>query len=172
MRKRAAAAAWLLLTLVLVGGVWVGGVHLLPAGAPRTVFMLALGIAFVGGFVTLLTLRLRSLLGGTSRLALEISLLAAQLVTLILAFAAIYRTLGLLDNTGPVPATVNDFWTAAYYSVVTFTTLGYGDFYPMGAGRALAALQALTGYVVLGMVASAAASMISPNTRAGSDGRE
>ena len=32
-----------------------------------------------------------------------------------------------------------------YYSVVTFTTLGYGDFTPIGLSRALAAIEAFTG---------------------------
>jgi len=32
-----------------------------------------------------------------------------------------------------------------YYSVVTFTTLGYGDFAPIGISRAIAAIEAFTG---------------------------
>jgi len=32
-----------------------------------------------------------------------------------------------------------------YFSVVTFTTLGYGDMVPVGAARALAAFEAFTG---------------------------
>ena len=32
-----------------------------------------------------------------------------------------------------------------YYSVVTFTTLGYGDFTPVGISRAIAAIEAFTG---------------------------
>lgn len=32
-----------------------------------------------------------------------------------------------------------------YYSVVTFTTLGYGDFTPIGLSRAIAAIEAFTG---------------------------
>lgn len=40
---------------------------------------------------------------------------------------------------------VNFFWSCLYYSVVTFTTLGYGDFTPIGFSRALAAIEAFTG---------------------------
>ncbi|WOT05694.1 ion channel [Shewanella youngdeokensis] len=37
------------------------------------------------------------------------------------------------------------FLNCIYYSVVTFTTLGYGDFTPVGIARAIAAFEAFTG---------------------------
>ena len=37
------------------------------------------------------------------------------------------------------------FLNCIYYSVVTFTTLGYGDFTPIGISRAIAAFEAFTG---------------------------
>ncbi|MBO2630024.1 ion channel [Shewanella algae] len=37
------------------------------------------------------------------------------------------------------------FGNCLYYSVVTFTTLGYGDFTPVGFSRAVAAIEAFTG---------------------------
>ena len=37
------------------------------------------------------------------------------------------------------------FLESLYYSVVTFTTLGYGDFIPVGFSRLVAALEAFTG---------------------------
>lgn len=39
----------------------------------------------------------------------------------------------------------NFFLSSLYYSVVTFTTLGYGDFTPVGISRAIAAIEAFTG---------------------------
>lgn len=39
----------------------------------------------------------------------------------------------------------NLFLSCLYYSVVTFTTLGYGDFTPVGLSRAIAAGEAFTG---------------------------
>lgn len=41
-------------------------------------------------------------------------------------------------------------WEALYFSVVTFTTLGYGDIYPLGSLRFIAAIQALLGPVTVG----------------------
>lgn len=40
---------------------------------------------------------------------------------------------------------INFFLECLYYSVVTFTTLGYGDFIPIGFSRLIAALEAFTG---------------------------
>jgi hypothetical protein len=37
------------------------------------------------------------------------------------------------------------FFNCVYYSVVTFTTLGYGDYVPVGFSRAIAAIEAFTG---------------------------
>jgi hypothetical protein len=41
--------------------------------------------------------------------------------------------------------TMNLFLSCLYYSVVTFTTLGYGDFTPVGLSRAIAAFEAFSG---------------------------
>jgi len=52
--------------------------------------------------------------------------------------------------------TYHDFPTALYFSFVTFTTLGYGDFQPSEGMRLLAAQEALFGYVFLGFMVGAA----------------
>jgi len=41
---------------------------------------------------------------------------------------------------------------AIYFSIVTWTTLGYGDFVPMPAFRLFAAIQAIYGYVSMGVL--------------------
>ena len=46
------------------------------------------------------------------------------------------------------------FLTALYFSCVTTTTLGYGDFAPQGISRALAVFQAFLGMAVVGAVIS------------------
>ena len=45
-----------------------------------------------------------------------------------------------------------NFSTTLYYSTVTFTTLGYGDFQPLPRMRTIAGIEALIGYGYLGMV--------------------
>ena len=62
-------------------------------------------------------------------------------------FAGIYRASGLLPDAETV-----DTLTALYFSIVTWTTLGYGDLKPLPDFRLLAAFQALVGYVFLGVI--------------------
>ncbi len=44
------------------------------------------------------------------------------------------------------------FANALYYSLVTFTTLGYGDMHPTGWLKALSAIEALTGAVFMALI--------------------
>ena len=60
-------------------------------------------------------------------------------VVLIFCYAGLYVAVG-----GPTEET-NNFLEASYFSVVTFTTLGYGDISPTGWSRLLACTEALVG---------------------------
>ncbi|MCF2872415.1 ion channel [Octadecabacter sp. G9-8] len=74
---------------------------------------------------------------------------------LILANAAIYvliaslvnLTIGI-DDDGSKVQTLGD---SAYFTLVTFTTLGYGDLQPTEPLRLVSAIQALLGYIYLGL---------------------
>ena len=61
-------------------------------------------------------------------------------------------------ETAPPPQPVDmlqidrQFSSALYFSFVTFTTLGYGDFQPMPRMRLLAAIEAVLGYLYLGLL--------------------
>ncbi|SDD39823.1 ion channel [Kordiimonas lacus] len=46
---------------------------------------------------------------------------------------------------------IGHFLNSLYYSVVTFTTLGYGDITPVGASRFVAAIEAFTGSFTLAL---------------------
>ncbi|MGR3502604.1 ion channel [Pseudaestuariivita sp.] len=72
----------------------------------------------------------------------------------VVAFALYYRTVGILPTfDAQRTQTARDF---IYFSVVTFSTLGYGDFRPSPDSRLLAASQALLGTVHIGMIVGAA----------------
>jgi len=68
----------------------------------------------------------------------------------ITAFALIYRLGGIK---GPDAANALDY---VYFSTVTFSTLGYGDFQPTSTGiRLVAAVQALIGNLHLALIVAA-----------------
>ena len=69
-------------------------------------------------------------------------------MALNLIFAATYRALGLVSDEGLVEAS---FPTALYFSVVTWTTLGYGDFAPPPQIQLIAAFEAGEGLIFFGL---------------------
>lgn len=73
---------------------------------------------------------------------------------IILVYAAIYRMLPYSGEDCQVGGG-NDF----YFSMVTFTTLGYGDCAPTGPTRFFAAFQAVVSYLFIGIVVGMFASM-------------
>lgn len=44
-----------------------------------------------------------------------------------------------------------NFWEALYFSVITFTTLGYGDIQPIGVARVFASVEALLGIFLISL---------------------
>ncbi|GLX80143.1 hypothetical protein tinsulaeT_34830 [Thalassotalea insulae] len=72
---------------------------------------------------------------------------------LIVICAALYTYTGLsyqgdvltYDSNKSITENFSLFLSCLYYSIVTFTTLGYGDFTPVGISRAIAAIEAFTG---------------------------
>jgi hypothetical protein len=146
---------------LLTGTLLLGLAHLVPDGAAQAVIVTFFAALFIGLFIWLLVGSVRRILLGPERLAVEAASTLFNLALLIVAFAVMYRRFGMIDNTVEGSPVIYDFWRSVYYSVVTFTTLGYGDFYPVGLGRTLAAMEALTGYIILGVLASTAASVLS-----------
>jgi hypothetical protein len=61
----------------------------------------------------------------------------------IMAYAVTYRYLGVIDN----EKEGGDSITCLYFSIVTWTTLGYGDVRPSLDARLIAASEALVGYI-------------------------
>ncbi len=78
---------------------------------------------------------------------------------LILVSALCYFFLGVsangeeigFDTELSLGANMEYFFNSIYYSVVTFTTLGYGDITPVGASRFVAALEAFIGSFTLAL---------------------
>ena len=103
-----------------------------------TMGLLAAGLAFVGFIVDDISPK-RTLFS-----------LITQGVALIFIFAGVYRGYGLIYG-GVMQSLLDDWSSALYFSIVTWTTLGYGDFSPPPELRLIAAFQALVGYLFLGI---------------------
>jgi len=71
----------------------------------------------------------------------------------IFAFAHLYQTLGLNPPDGQCGFTG---WDTVYFSAVTFSTLGFGDFSPSTNSRIFAAFQAIIGNLHLGIIVGSA----------------
>lgn len=66
----------------------------------------------------------------------------------IFCFAIIHTFYGILAADGTL---FSDMKTGLYFSTVTFTNLGYGDFRPSPDGQFFAAFEAILGYIMLGI---------------------
>ena len=165
--KRTLAASGVFILYVLTGGVWVSLGSLLPDGVPRAIVTIAMAFLFVAMFLWLFVSRLRRLLGDDGNWVAEIALALVNVGLLLAAFATLQQRIGVVDTTQEGSPVVTDFLSCAYFSLVTFTTLGYGDLHPQGIGRTLAVLEAFTGYLILGVLASTAATLISPREEPG-----
>ena len=118
-------------------------------------FLLAMAVTIAGGSTLVMMAR-----GWYAHRAVLTGLIV-QAALLILNFAAIHYASGLIGSVDGV--TPISFWTALYFSVVTWTTIGYGDYSPAPALQLIAALEAAIGYVYLGLIVGIAASRFQPH---------
>jgi Ion channel len=59
-----------------------------------------------------------------------------------------YKYLGIIDPNGLL---VKQPRTCFYFSIVTYTTLGYGDYKPSEQAQLFAASEAILGYILFGV---------------------
>jgi len=88
--------------------------------------------------------------------------IATDMLAVILAFANAYQIYGGVFVNGVAAVGFADH---LYFSVVTFTTLGYGDFLPTGTTRFIAAFQALLGYAYFAVIIGISASLFYEHLR-------
>lgn len=146
--QRSAVAAFTILALLGLTG-WL--VHTLFFKAPITdgtfIALLTLYVPFMVFFM-LYTLSLNLQPVHFRFMRERVYFLAKSIllpVNALLSYAILYRALGLID--GGVPT--SDPTTCLYFSIVTWTTLGYGDVCPSHSDRLLAASEAIIGYIVM-----------------------
>jgi len=114
--------------------------------------VLSICAVLIGPVATVLLFFIQDHTPGTALL-----ILLGHGVAIVFSFAGIYEYFGLC--VGGVPTDV-DFPTALYFSVVTWTTLGYGDFAPPPSIRLLAGAQAVLGMMYFGLLVGIFANMV------------
>ncbi|GAA6136814.1 hypothetical protein NBRC116583_05610 [Arenicella sp. 4NH20-0111] len=77
-----------------------------------------------------------------------ISFFVMLIVATVAIFAVIYWRYGLLANGEHIDISILE---SIYFSITTWTTLGYGDFAPIPRIRHITSIQAIMGYVGLGL---------------------
>jgi uncharacterized protein YjbI with pentapeptide repeats len=75
-------------------------------------------------------------------------LMASVLVLTLCAFLYTFNASLLFHNE---PLEYHSFWNSLYFSLVTFTTLGYGDYHAVGAMRFVAATESFIGAALIAL---------------------
>jgi len=142
-RRQVAPTGWIGLVVVLVL-LWVmrglaksGAVPVLPAAG------LLILLALIAS-MTIVWMAMRTRMTFPRLLAY----VGLQAYT-ILIYALIYRSIGVIDSAGTV---LRDTSSGLYFSLITWTTLGYGDLRPPENLRLLAGSQAILGYISMGIL--------------------
>ncbi|WP_367108497.1 ion channel [uncultured Psychrobacter sp.] len=176
MLEKISTARGILFIFVFVGGLWYSLTSFLPDNILRSTFTIGLAFPFCGVFMWSLFSTLQRIYGDYGNLWKELAMTALNVFFFLLTFSAIYYKVGIVDTTLDGNPITQSFWNCCYYSVVTFTSTGYGDFRPQGIARVLASLHTFIGYLVLGLMASTLMSVVqwttkgSGNTRGGESG--
>ena len=92
----------------------------------------------------------RSHFGNVGKEMVKAGLLSVLTVWMFLAIVLEVWLWALLYLFNPLVSTLPNLETAFYFSMVTFTTLGYGDVVLTGPWRTLASIQAANGVIIFG----------------------
>ena len=103
-----------------------------------TIFVAALFLYSIG-----LIPRLKSIAASKSIISFVLNYLFFIIVLTVL-FGGFYYSHNTDFNFNGTPTTI-DFFDSLYFSIVTFSTIGYGDITPLGINRLASSIQALFG---------------------------
>jgi hypothetical protein len=124
-------------------GVFAPPEHVLPewveVGAVAMLLIISL-------FLIGLAIRLLKKTPSVGMAAVGLYLISIGAALMIVAFAESYSHYGLTLTVGKADLTPSDY---LYFSIITWTTVGYGDLVPTPASRPFAAAEALFGYLYM-----------------------
>ena len=125
------------------------GLKIIATGLGMMVVTVVIHALFMVGGAKMARWR-RSHSGNAKTEAMKAALLSGLTVWLFLAIVLEVWLWALLYLYHPLVSTLQDLETAFYFSMVTFTTLGYGDVVLTGQWRILASIQAANGVIIFG----------------------
>jgi hypothetical protein len=125
------------------------GLKIVATGTGMMVLTVFIHALFMMGGVRMAKWR-RAHLGKTKNEAMRAVLLSGLTIWMFMAIAIEAALWALLYLYDPHTANLPNFETAFYFSMVTFTTLGYGDVVLSGPWRTLASIQAANGVIIFG----------------------
>jgi len=105
-------------------------------------------VVIFGGYILTCLMILNSEKTPFAHAGLFLTVSLPLLASLLTGFAIIYKHTGLI---GPDCEKFDLSWSALYFSIITWTTVGYGDFRPTPASRPYAALEAIAGLIFMGL---------------------
>ncbi|HEU0230788.1 MAG TPA: ion channel [Burkholderiaceae bacterium] len=114
-------------------------------------YSILIGIFLFIGFYVIITILPLLLNLSRSFYWIIFALLIIHISITILSFALNYHSTGLLGSKGKFAPS---FYDSLYFSITTFTTLGYGDIRPLPSYRLTTSLEALIGMVSMALGAS------------------
>jgi hypothetical protein len=121
----------------------------LATGMGMMVLTIIIHALFMVGGVKVARWR-RSRFGDVGKEMVKAVLLSVLTVWMFLAIVLEVGLWALLYLFNPLITALPDIETAFYFSMVTFTTLGYGDVVLTGQWRTLASIQAANGVIIFG----------------------
>jgi hypothetical protein len=130
--------------------------HLIVAGATMGLVLLAMLLHYEASFfLRLLLKRYKSLSLRTRIITLTSGLFCAHVAQIWLFGVGALLLVGVGDTTGTIGGMVDaDLLDFIYLSATSFTTVGFGDIYPVGHLRFLFGTEALVGFMLLTWSAS------------------
>jgi hypothetical protein len=124
----------------------------LPIGTLLALSLLFILIVLVGDFLNILLFLFR---GRASRFtaAALLWICSSSIMITIIIYAMIYENTGLYDSISQVD--VDDRYSCLYFSIITWTNLGYGDIVPKQSARFFAASESVLGYFMMALLIAA-----------------
>jgi hypothetical protein len=150
--RRLTSRITFLILILLVFEYFFTQIYPMPKGVEATIAYICAGVSIIFFLSVVLAI---PFLTSENFKPNPIRLFADALISImlsILAFAMCYRVLGIVPPDGEIVSRFDHY----YFSAVTFSTLGFGDFRPHQNARFVAAAQALIGNLHLGIIVGAA----------------